>query len=95
MASLVMIPDVVEVLSLLSTKNNSEFKVVEINVNRKINLGEADIWRKTGCTILAIKKTNGEYLLNPTIQSSLEAGESLIIMGSEYQIQDARLFVSK
>ena len=93
MASLVMIPDVVEVLSLLSTRNNSEFKVVEICAEKEINLGSVDIWRKSGCTILAIKKTNGDYTLNPAADTSVATGDSLIMMGSDKQVQEARKLV--
>lgn len=94
MASLILIPDVVEVLSLLSTRNNSEFKVVEVSVGRSISMGEADLWRKTGCTILAIKSITGEYALNPGVQNSVQPGESIILMGSELQIESARKIIS-
>lgn len=93
MASLVMIPDVVEVLSLLSTRNNNEFKVVEINVGRNLSIGETDLWRKSGCTLLAIKNTNGEYTLNPSHRTQVNTGDSLILMGSDVQISDARKLV--
>lgn len=93
MASLVMIPDVVEVISLLSTRNNTDFKVVEINLVNNFVLGEKDLWKTSGVTVLAIKKNNADYVLNPEFNSIAYAGESMIIMGSEAQINKAKKII--
>jgi voltage-gated potassium channel len=92
MATMVMIPDVVELLSLMSTRNTTEFKVEEIVANHSISLGELDIWRKCGCTLLGIKNKNN-YTLNPSPDYFINEGERLIIMGSEYQIRKAKELV--
>jgi voltage-gated potassium channel len=93
MATLVMIPDVVEVLSLMSTRNNTDFKVIEMAINKSFVLHEIDLWRTTGCTVLALKKESSEYLLNPPHSSTVGSGDSLIIMGSDEQLNRARAMV--
>jgi len=93
MATLVMIPDVVEVLSLMSVRNNAEFKVVEVATKKSFVLHDVDLWRNTGCTVLAIKKGDNEYLLNPSHSFTTGEGDSLIVMGSEEQINKARELV--
>jgi voltage-gated potassium channel len=90
MATLVMLPDAVELLSYMSTRNNEQFRVTELPVTQPAHLGDLDLWSKTGCTILGIKNTDGSYTLNPTPADMIEAGERVIVMGSDAQIEGAR-----
>jgi voltage-gated potassium channel len=92
MATLVMIPDVVELLSLMTTRNNSDFKVAEIMATRAATLGNLNLWKQCGCTLLGIKNQNN-YTLNPSPDYFLNIGERLIIMGSEQQIENAKELV--
>ncbi len=93
MATLVMLPDVVEMLSLMSIRNNSEFRVAELKAQKSISLGELDLWKKTNCTILGIKNENKHYSINPPASYFLNAGERLIVMGSDEQIAAAENIV--
>jgi voltage-gated potassium channel len=90
MATLVMLPDVVEMLSILSTQNNNEFRVAEIQSSKKITLGELDMWSNTNCTILGIKNTGNNYTINPGASYQINPGERLIVMGSDEQIENAK-----
>ena len=81
-----------ELLSLMSTRNTTEFKIEEILANKSIQLGELNLWKNCGCTILGIK-SKGNYILNPGPSHSITEGERLIIMGSEYQIRKAKELV--
>jgi voltage-gated potassium channel len=92
MASLVMIPDVVEMLSLMSTSNTKEFKVDEIVATRSVSLGEIDLWKNCGCTLLGIKDHNS-YILNPSLSYCINKDERLIVMGSQKQIEKARKII--
>jgi len=92
MATLVMIPDVLEFLELLTTRSNEQFKVAELQVHKSARLGELNLWGKTGCTILGVK-SNSEYHLNPSQDYYVNMGERLIVMGSEKGIADARELV--
>jgi voltage-gated potassium channel len=92
MASLVMIPDVVEMLSLMSTRNTHEFRVSEITATRSVSLGEIDLWKKSGCTLLGIKDNNS-YILNPSPDYIISKDERLIVMGSHEQIEKAKKII--
>lgn len=93
MATLVMLPDVAEMLSILGTKNNTEFRVAELKAQKSISLIELDLWRKTNCTILGIKEDVNKYILNPPSNYTLREGEGLIVMGSDAQIAAAKKIV--
>ncbi|MBL7740325.1 MAG: NAD-binding protein [Chitinophagaceae bacterium] len=86
MATLVMNPDVLEMLSLMTTRNTPEFKVSEIMATRTVSLGELELWKSSGCTLLGVK-SNNSYKLNPAPDYYLKPGERLIVMGSEEQIK--------
>lgn len=93
MATLVMLPDVVEMLSIMSTQSNEQFRIAEIPSNKSISLGELDLWTKTNCTILGIKNPDNHYSINPGSSYRLNPGERLIVMGSDEQIAAARQLI--
>ena len=90
MATLVMLPDVVEMLSIMSTQSTDEFRVAEIQSNKNISLGELDMWSKTNCTILGIKTDGNHYTVNPDATYQIKPGDRLIVMGSDAQIEKAK-----
>ena len=90
MATLVMLPDVAEMLSIMGTQSNKAFRVAEIQSNKNISLGELDLWNKTNCTILGIKNPGNHYTINPGTSYHINPGESLIVMGSDEQIENAK-----
>ena len=90
MATLVMLPDVVEMLSIMSTQSNKAFRVAEIQAHKNISLGDLDLWKKTNCTILGIKNPDNHYTINPDAAYQINPGERLIVMGSDEQIEKAK-----
>jgi voltage-gated potassium channel len=90
MATLVMLPDVVEMLSMLSTRNNNQFRVAELRALKSTTLLELDLWRKTNCTIIGVKDEENRYSINPTSSYIIQPGERLIVMGSDDQIAEAK-----
>lgn len=93
MATLVMLPDVVEMLSIMSTQNNELFRVAEVQANKNILLGELDMWNKTSCTILGVKSEANHYTVNPNAGYKIKPGDRLIVMGSDDQIESAKKLV--
>ena len=93
MATLVMLPDVVEMLSLLTVRNNFEFRVAEIKAQKDFSLYDLDLWKKTGCTILGIKDADNKYSINPPSSYNIKGGDRLIVMGSDAQINEAKKMV--
>jgi K+/H+ antiporter YhaU regulatory subunit KhtT len=92
MATLVMIPDVLEFIELLTTRSNEQFKVAELLAEKGSVIGELNLWSSTGCSILGVKNAR-EYLLNPPPNYYLNPGERLIVMGNEKGISEARRLV--
>ena len=93
MATLVMLPDVVEMLSIMSTQSTNQFRVAEVQANKIISLGELDMWNKTSCTILGIKTEGNNYIVNPGAAYQINPGDGLIVMGSDDQIEKAKKLV--
>jgi len=56
-------------------------------------LADLDLWKKTGCTILGIKSADKKYNINPPATFNINVGESLIVMGSDEQINAATSIV--
>ncbi len=90
MATLLMRPDVVEMLSIMSTRSNEQFRIAELPANKNISLGELDLWSKTNCTVLGIKTSGNHYTINPDASCRINTGERLIVMGSDEQISRAK-----
>jgi len=93
MATLVMLPDVVEMLSIMSTKSNESFRVAEISASKNISLGALDMWSKTNCTILGVKTEGNHYTVNPDAAYQIKPGDRLIVMGSDEQIENTKKLV--
>lgn len=89
MATLVMLPDVVEMLSIMSTKSGTDFRVAELAATKSVSLAELNLWQQTNCTILGIKNANNSYTVNPPAAYTINPGERLIVMGSDVQIAAA------
>jgi K+/H+ antiporter YhaU regulatory subunit KhtT len=51
-----------------------------------MSIKDAAIRKRTGSTILAIKKRTGEILTNPPITTVLEEGDRLIMVGTPAQL---------
>lgn len=92
MATLVMHPDIIELISLMTTRSNEAFRVEELTVNSSHTLGQLNLWQQTGCTVLGIKN-NKDYLLTPPPYYNLNPGERIIVMGSQAQIEKAKALI--
>jgi voltage-gated potassium channel len=92
MATLVMHPDIIEMISLMTTRSNDSFRVEELLVNISITLKELSLWQNTGCTVLSIKN-NKDYVLNPPPEYNINPGERIIVMGSMVQIEKVKRLI--
>lgn len=93
MAKLVMLPDVLELLSIMTIKNNESFKIAELAATKNISLADINLWNKTNCTILGIKDDENNYTVNPPASYNISPGQKIIIMGNEEQIKNAKNLV--
>jgi voltage-gated potassium channel len=77
MASLVVIPDLIEFIDNLGIVGERNINVEEVQVNKLYDAKEIktikdlDLRKKTGCTVIGFKDENGEYIVNPEAETRL------------------------
>ncbi|OUS03159.1 potassium channel protein [Flavobacteriales bacterium 33_180_T64] len=97
MASLVVVPDLIEFIDNLSIVGKANVNIEEIAVEKlfvgtKIEtLRHLDLRRKTGCTVIGYKNGTGEYIVNPEADMQLEPNSKIIVLGRPEQIQKLNL----
>ena len=101
MASLVVVPDLVEFLDNLSVSGEHDSINVEQIPFSKVcsdgvekTIAETDIRRKTGCSIIGYKSPSGTYVVNPEPSLRLEKESKLIMIGRPEQIESLKKFYS-
>lgn len=99
MASLVVVPDLVEFLDNLSISGNEDSINVEQIPFEKIcadgeelAIADLDLRRKTGCSIIGYKSPAGEYIVNPEPSLILKKDSKLILIGRPNQIEKMKDF---
>lgn len=93
MASLVVVPDLIEFLDNLSVVGEEDsINVEEIGFEKFCPSGEEasikdiDLRYKTGCTIIGYKSPEGKYTVNPSADFILKKGSKLVVIGRPEQI---------
>ncbi|WP_179008542.1 potassium channel family protein [Winogradskyella forsetii] len=93
MASLVVIPDLVEFIDNLGIVGERNINIEEVKVEQLYNASEErtirdlDLRKKTGCTVIGFKDDKGEYIVNPEADTKLIPGSKIIVLGRPEQIQ--------
>jgi len=93
MASLVVVPDLVEFIDNLAIVGESNINIEEIAIEKLYNvlevktIRELDLRNKTGCNVIGYKHANGDYLVNPDADLQLIPESKLIVLGRPEQIQ--------
>lgn len=93
MASLVVVPDLVEFIDNLSISADNNTNVEEIKMEdlatsgKEITLRELDLRNKTGCTVIGYKTPAGEYIINPEAELKLAKESKIIVLGRPEQIE--------
>lgn len=94
MASLVVVPDLLEFVDNLSIIGNQNINIEEIPVEKLYDVSnvktiiELDLRKKTGCNVIGYKDNNGEYHINPDANQKLIPGSKIIVLGKSKQIQN-------
>ncbi len=94
MASLLVTPDIVEFVDMLSVDSENATHIEEIVVEDlpkeflSKSIRDLDVRRKTGCTVIGFKTPDCEYVINPEADTRLVADSKLIVLGSLEQIQN-------
>jgi len=93
MASLVVIPDLLEFIDNLSIVGKSNINIEEVAVEKLYDtsqiktIKDLDFRKKTGCTVIGFKDVNGKYIVNPEADIRLELNSKVIVLGRPEQIQ--------
>ncbi len=93
MASLVVVPDLVEFIDNLGIVGERNINIEEVMVDKLYNttqvktIKDLDLRRKTGCTVIGFKNGKGEYLVNPEADTQLISGSKIIVLGRPEQIE--------
>ena len=93
MASLVVVPDLIEFIDNLSIVGKANINIEEIPVERLFTNSEIktlrhlDLRKRTGCTVIGYKDEKGEYIVNPEAEMQLKPKSKIIVLGRPEQIQ--------
>ena len=93
MASLVVVPDLVEFIDNLSIVGEVNVNIEEIKVEQLYDtssvktIKELDFRKKTGCNVIGYKHPNGDYLVNPEASLKLVPNSKVIVLGRPEQIK--------
>lgn len=93
MASLVVVPDLVEFLDNLSIIGNDTINIEEVpvenlyNPSRPKSIKDMDFRHETGCTVIGYKSPEGTYTINPDAHTKLIPHSKIIVLGRPEQIR--------
>ena len=93
MASLVVVPDLLEFVDNLSIVGDQTINIEEISVEQLYDtkqqktILELDLRKHTGCNVIGYKDENGNYHVNPEADQKLVPGSKIIVLGKPGQIQ--------
>ncbi len=97
MATMMIRPNVVDVLEILSTNKGTELQVEELIIPKGSQLVGEKLstlsHHKIGATILAINSNDGASKVNPSGAEVLYAGDKLILMGTRSQLDGVTEYV--
>ncbi len=92
MASLVVVPDLIEFIDNLSIVGKANINIEEIPVQKLYDttkvktIKDLDLRKKTGCNVIGYKDSKGEYIVNPEADLELAPNSKLIVLGRPQQI---------
>ncbi len=92
MASLVVVPDLIEFLDNLSIVGKKSINIEEISFEnifddqKERTIRTIDMRSRTGCTIIGYKSPEGEYVVNPEPDTILRAGSKIVVLGRPEQV---------
>ena len=99
MASLVAIPDVVEFLDHIRIQGADAVNLEEIEVRQlpdrlqSMTLAEIDARNRIGVNVIGLRKVSGEMVINPPLDTTLQASMKLFVLGTADQIRRLNDFI--
>ncbi|WP_445735848.1 potassium channel family protein [Mariniflexile sp.] len=93
MASLVVVPGLMEFIDNLSIVGKSNINIEEVAVEKLLKnqssktIKDLDLRKKTGCSVIGYKDENGQYIVNPEAELELAPHSKIIVLGRPEQIE--------
>jgi voltage-gated potassium channel len=91
MAQLAIKPTAVDFLDTVLHSEHLEMEIREVKVNHcnlaNKTLAESQIRQKSGAYVAAIRKSDGKFNLQPTADSKIETGDTLVVIGAPKQLE--------
>lgn len=92
MASLLLRPLVTDYLDIVTYAENLEFTLEEVEINSRsaisnLSIKDSNIRDKAGALVLAIRKKSGDIVANPSVDTLIEPGDKLVVMGTANQLK--------
>jgi voltage-gated potassium channel len=92
MAAMVLRPEVVDFLDVVSRGQGLEMKLEQIFLQEGdpyigVTIGDAHIRSTTGAYVLAVHGADGSMNQNPVPETTMRAGDRLVMLGSEEQLR--------
>lgn len=93
MASLVVTPDIIEFVDMLSVDGECSSNLREIIVDdlseeyMNKSILDLDLRKRTGCSVIGFKTPENEYIVNPDASTQLVKGSILILLGRPEQVE--------
>lgn len=87
MASLVVVPDLIESIDNLHIVGETNINIEEVEVDKLYDtsnvktIRDLDLQRKTDCTVIGFKDVYGEYVVNPEAELELSPNSKVIVLG--------------
>ena len=92
MASLVVVPDLIEFLDNMSIVGKKSINIEEVSFENMFDdqkertIRTIDMRSRTGCTIIGYKSPEGEYIVNPEADTTLKPGSKVVVLGRPEQV---------
>lgn len=92
MASLVVVPDLIEFLDNMSIVGKKSINIEEVSFEdmfddqKERTIRTIDMRSRTGCTIIGYKSPDGEYIVNPEADTTLKPGSKVVVLGRPEQV---------
>jgi voltage-gated potassium channel len=95
MAAFAQQPAVADFLDVVVHDGSLEYQLEEVEVPTgsplsRASLGEAHLRARTGALVLALRRADGTFVSNPGPDVALEAGVTLIVIGTDEQFEALR-----
>lgn len=93
MASLVVMPDMIEFMDQLSIEGENTINLEEVAIEslpedyQYRSLRDLDLRNKTGCTVIGYRNPEGSYIINPEAETKLIPGSKIVVLGRPEQIK--------